>query len=357
VTNSKIAGPISVVNGGTGLNNIGSPNQILQVNSAGTALEYVSSSSGAGQEGDLVHTLSKTIGDYSNPTGATASSQITEELSVNPASASPNNNGNDGDYGTGSCLSAQNNSGYATIYTWDNQSIVFLETVRIKSYARAYGQVQAEGNLRYDYSTDGVNWTTITTKSIVYNGGSGNTWDDTFTLNTNVGYIRVLSKINNVSWVYDVCVYDTTWSFNDTSSASRTFDNNISKRWQSSNENKPWIRLDLGANKDIASLAVNLDRTNTNATSLKIYSSTDTSFSSNEVIAYINVSDFTDDTYRYVLPNFLEDRRYIMIEAQENSCILAINEAKVRHTLTDWDRKHFHAKRTVDSISGFNDSN
>lgn len=143
--------------------------------------------------------------------------------------------------------------------------------------------------------------------------------------------------------------------------AANVYDGSTSSQWRSTSSNNPNIYVDLsGSAREIVGLAINLDRTTTTATSLKIRASTDTSFDDTENIAYLNVTDFTDDTWRYIANNFLPTNcRYIQIYANENSCVLAINEIKVRYGVSDGVKilGHKHRTRTTTSSDSFVDSN
>lgn len=142
--------------------------------------------------------------------------------------------------------------------------------------------------------------------------------------------------------------------------SSNTIDGNTGTRWQSLLENNPNIYFDLSSVRDIASIAINLDRTNTTETQIKIRASTDTTFTDGETIRYIDISDLTDDTWRFFPVNRLSaDSRYIQFYGISNSVTLAINEVKVYYTpaLADWNRKHYHKKISVTSSDNGLDSN
>ncbi len=115
-------------------------------------------------------------------------------------------------------------------------------------------------------------------------------------------------------------------------------------KWKSTCENNPAIYMDTGAVKELPSIALNICKTDTTETEIKIRTSTDTCFTDCETIRIINVSDFTDDTDRFItLPRTLDDRRYIQILGTSNSKVLSINEMKYdTQTAAVINKGHFH---------------
>ncbi len=155
--------------------------------------------------------------------------------------------------------------------------------------------------------------------------------------------------------------YHSSFTTGATFTASKIYDTDTGTRWQSTSENTPAIYVDLsGSAREIVGVALNIDKTNTTATSIKVRASTDTSFADAENIAYVNISDFTDDTWRFLANNFLTTNcRYVQVIANENSCVLAINEIKVRYGVTDAVKilGHRHRTRNVTTADSFTDSN
>lgn len=134
-----------------------------------------------------------------------------------------------------------------------------------------------------------------------------------------------------------------------TSVATRAVDNSTVSDWKSNSEANPRIYVDLSSDREIVGVALNINKTATTVTSLKIRASTDTSFSDAENIAYVSISDFTDDTWRYLANNFLAaNTRYVQFYANETG-VLAINEIKVRYGVTDLIKilTHRHMTRNV----------
>ena len=142
-------------------------------------------------------------------------------------------------------------------------------------------------------------------------------------------------------------------------SASNAVDNSTSTRWQSTSEANPNIYVDLSSAREIVGVALNIDKTNTTVTSLKIRASTDTSFADGENVAYISISDFTDDTWRFLANNFLAANcRYVQIYANETG-VLAVNEVKVRYGVSDLIKilTHKHRTRNTSASDSHVDSN
>lgn len=135
-------------------------------------------------------------------------------------------------------------------------------------------------------------------------------------------------------------------------------DNSTSTKWKSDSEATPAIYVDLASTREIVAVALNIDKTATTVTAIKIRASTDTTFTDAENIAYVNISDFTDDTWRFLPNNFLADnRRYVQIIGVGTG-VLAINEIKVRYGVSDLIKilTHKHRTRTTDSADAFVDS-
>ena len=141
--------------------------------------------------------------------------------------------------------------------------------------------------------------------------------------------------------------------------ASATVDNNTATNWKSNSEANPAVYVDLSSAREIVGVALNIDKTATTVTSLSIRASTDTTFTSPENIIYVNISDFTDDTWRFLANNFLlANTRYVQIYGNETG-VLSINEIKVRYGVTDLVKilTHQHNTRSLTSPNSFTDSN
>lgn len=137
------------------------------------------------------------------------------------------------------------------------------------------------------------------------------------------------------------------------------FDNNVGTVWTSNSEANPRVYVDLTSASEIVGIALNINKTLTTITSLKIRASTDTTFTDSENIAYVNISDFTDDTWRFLANNWLADnRRYVQIYANETG-VLSINEIKVRYGVSDTLKilSHKHRTRPTSEADSFTDSN
>lgn len=167
-------------------------------------------------------------------------------------------------------------------------------------------------------------------------------------------YFKVMSGDQSgagsvVCTIDDVQIYDGVTSAGDTDSS---IDDSTTTSWKSDAEVNPAIYVDMASNKEVAGLAIHLDRTTTTETEIEIRVSTDVTFSAAETVRTLLVSDFTDDTWRFIsLPRLADDRRYVQIYGSSGaSVILKINEIKYL-AVTDWDRDHYHKYLDPDSTS------
>jgi hypothetical protein len=319
--------------------------------------------------------LSTTISDYTQPASAVASSsngtitaQITQALSdaFEDLDGSPTRTGNKA--ATGSALIGLTVTAY-TAYLHKTGSPTATITCNIRDSAdvvqlvlgtmpassltgasAAYkfenltGRVIASGDrITIEYAGDASNIVHVAVKS-------ANPYDGVNTHNST--YTGVWNE-----WTADDQKFII--EHQQTITAAHAVDNLTTSNWKSSLEANPNIYVDLTSIREIVGLAINIDKTATTITSLKIRASTDTTFTDSENIAYVNISDFTDDTWRFLANNFLEDnRRYVQFYANETG-VLSINEIKVRYGVSDLLKilNHRHATRTVLSADSFVDSN
>lgn len=174
-------------------------------------------------------------------------------------------------------------------------------------------------------------------------------------------YIKILNVI--ASGASELAGYiDDVKFFNATNPPypANAVDDSTSTKWESASENNPAIYVDLASAREIVGIALNIDKTATTATSIKIRASTDTTFDDTENLAYLNVSDFTDDTWRFIATNFNStNKRYVQVISNQNSSVLAINEIKVRYGVSDTVKilAHKHRTRNVSAADSFVDSN
>ncbi len=120
-------------------------------------------------------------------------------------------------------------------------------------------------------------------------------------------------------------------------------DDNTGTKWTSDSEVAPAIHADMGAIKDMVGVTINLDRTTTTVTEIKIRASIDETFTDSENLRTIKISDLTDDVYEFIRFNRLpEDRQFLQIIGTDaGSLVLAINEIKVLQP-TNVTRRHGH---------------
>lgn len=195
--------------------------------------------------------------------------------------------------------------------------------------------------------------------SIEFDGGDASNWIQVEGSSSSV-------YADGALWTYD----PTTWTEGSTDvrmefvylasdSTASVYDDNTDTYWKSDSEASPAIYVDLsGSAREIVGIALNINKTETTITAIKIRASTDTSFSDAENIAYVNISDFTENTWRFLANNFLaDDRRYVQFIGVGTG-ILAIYGIKVRYGISDLIKilTHQHRTRTVDSADSFVDA-
>ena len=137
------------------------------------------------------------------------------------------------------------------------------------------------------------------------------------------------------------------------SSAYLSTDDSTTTSWTSNSENNPNIYFNLGSAKELAAIAINLNRSLTTETEIQIRFSTDVTFTSGETVRTLLVTDFTDDTWRFItIPRSLLDKQYFQIYGSNNSKVLSINEVKyISPSAALFDRSHFHKYLSPTSTS------
>lgn len=164
----------------------------------------------------------------------------------------------------------------------------------------------------------------------------------------------------NTYVIDDVKFYDGITSVVDRSAAV-AMNGSLSDYWSSGNEANPNIYFDFGSARDHIMLCLALHTATTTETQIKIRISTDASFSDGETVRTINVSDFTNDTYRFILINRLAaNARYIQVYGVTASAVvLAVTEFKSRYGVADatMQRDHYHKKLNLLTVHSGVDSN
>lgn len=374
-------------------------------------------------------TPSTTIGDYTSPNAATATSTRTSALTLYDSFATDNFT----DVGTGIGVSggvlggsfnrsATNNGSYRGITAlsdtiWVAQFKMIINSVSAETNGVYIGFTDLDGNtdsntardglglfIRYDgglFSTicapNGVTWgTTITDMTtapsvttiyvtmrrisatsftIAYSSTDSYTEDievKNFTVNSAIvgldnfvmqGMMGSASTDDFDIDIDDLRIWDATNTTTDREFYLLTniYDTDTTTWWESNSEASPAVYVDLsGSAREIVGIALNINTTNTTITSIKIRASTDTSFADAENIMYVNISDFTNGTWRFLPNNFLStNTRYVQIIGVGTG-VLAINEIKVRYGVSDLVKilTHKHNTRDVSAANIFNaDSN
>ena len=124
--------------------------------------------------------------------------------------------------------------------------------------------------------------------------------------------------------------------------ATNLTDGSSSTNWYSSSESSPNLYFDMEEDLELASIAINLNRTLTTVTNLTIEYSSDSTFSG-ETVRTLLVSDFTDDTTRYInIPRNQDAKRYCKITGVGTG-VLSINYLRYKTEVSDvWLRRHYH---------------
>ena len=370
-------------------------------------------------------TVSTTIGDYTTPASATASSETGTTATITDNFSSDNFT----DVGSGIEVSggvlggsfnrsATNNGSYRAITalsdtTWLCRFKMIINSVSTETNGVFIGLSDTIGTSGSSAARDGLGL------FIRYDGGlfsticapNGVTWATTFTnMTTAPSVTTIYVTMKRLSSTSFTVAYSSTAAYsediesknitvsssiigldnfiiqnmNDGLSSTDDFDVDIDDlkiydgittatsflavnavdtftdtNWKSTSEANPSIYVDLTSNREIVGIALNIDNTATTITSVKIRASTDITFTDAENIAYISISDFTDDTWRFLATNFLADnRRYVQFYANETG-VFSINEIKVRYGVSDTTKllSHKHRTRLTNESEIFTDTN
>ena len=198
--------------------------------------------------------------------------------------------------------------------------------------------------VHFEYSTDNSTWTTI----------------QSYNVTTSASVFHTLVSSSSVTFRY---LRLRTTSFNgyayihlrslgiDGLGKRALLDNSNATSWESSSESTPNLYFDMEADLELASIAINLNRTLTTVTNLTIEYSSDNTFSG-ETVRTLLVSDFTDDTTRYInIPRNQDAKRYCKI-AGVGTGVLSINYLRYKTEVSDvWSRRHYHAYLNPTSTS------
>lgn len=355
---------------------VGSNNQVLTADSEeATGMKWATPDTG-GESVDMVYPLNTTIGDYAAPASATATSSATVDSLLHTTVGSE----------------AQTDDIYSGYRTRQGNQVLtshaligkLLQKVGLKLKKTGSPTGTATIAIRNNAGTiqltlGTLDVSTLTTSYVVYTfeNLTGHTLvaddrvDIEFTGGDASNKVQIASQTASGDANIEGCFYNGSYTdfgeerymefyVQSAATASLAINGSTSDYWQSNSENNPAIYFDLTSVRDIASLAINFNKTNTTETTIKIRCSTDTTFTDGETVRYINIADFTDDTWRFIPINRLAaDCRYVQIYGISNSVVLSINEVKVYYapTTTDWNRKHYHRKISTTASDNSLDSN
>ena len=337
---------------------------------------------GKGKAADQVYPLDTTIGDYSTPSYLGAGS-VSSGISVGQQEGALKL-GNGSSSGAGFSANPAEERGFRLNGISGSPALKTCKVI-LRKVGTPTGNMQLEvfNNITGSRPTGAVvtngtsgtlDVSTLTTSFAVYTF----TWSTAptvssshwvvlhFTGGDNSNYVEIgglTSSVDNPCWALDAnhsgdyfnspasddivfTAYDSTPALLDQCTTGGTVrDGSTSSTWTSDSQNNPWIEIDTGAAQEVVALAINLDRTATTETQFKIRFSTDRTYSDVETVRVLKVTDFTDDTWRFiVIPRQDVERRYFQIFGTSNSVILSINEIKyIVKTGAQFDRFHYHA--------------
>ena len=199
----------------------------------------------------------------------------------------------------------------------------------------AYFLANSSPTVYFESSTDNSNWTTLSS----VNCGSDTSVFHTLTSGGSITfrYLRVRNtNSSGYAWLSLRSI-----GF-DNIGKRALLDINNSTSWESSSESNPYVQIDMGSDLELASLAINLNRNLTTVTTLTIEYSTDTTFSG-ETVRTLLVSDFTDDTTRFLnIPRQHAEKRYVRIQGTGTG-VLSLNYIKyLTEVNATWSLRHYH---------------
>jgi len=170
----------------------------------------------------------------------------------------------------------------------------------------------------------------------------------------------VSTLFNGGCWTDESCRDSAMAIFTRGSPATNAVDDCTASPWQSMCENNPAIYVDMGSAKELVAFAIRFDTVVTTETEVQIRYSTDATFTAGETVRTLLISDFTDDTYRFIsIPRQSADKRFIQIFGSNNSKVMRIFEIKyLDKSAAQFDREHYHEfLDTTSTASSYTDSN
>lgn len=341
VTDAHLAGSISLsklANGTVG--------KIIGFNASTGVVEEQDLPTSGGQIGDFVIATNTTLSEYTEIPNAslTVSSDPNMGESGNvgwksgwgyPLTQAGLNTYGDGNDSTGA--TADSGNGEGSILGVDFQT---SRTGKVYAYFKA----NSTPTVHFEYSTDNSTWTTIES----YNVTSDHTVFHTITSSGSITfrYLRVrTTSFNGYAYIHLRSLGL------DGIGKRALLDNSNATSWSSSSESSPSLYFDMEEDLELASIAINLNRTLTTVTNLTIEYSSDSTFSG-ETVRTLLVSDFTDDTTRYInIPRNQDAKRYCKITGVGTG-VLSINYLRYKTEVSDvWSRRHYHTYLNPTSTS------
>jgi hypothetical protein len=315
----------------------GTAGKIIGFNSSTGVPEEQDAPSSGGQAFDKIYPTNTTLADYT----ALTSGNIT--VSSDPDMSSSLSGTSTSSTGWGRALymdnlidGDDNSSTYCDMGTYEGATVIVdfgsSKTEPIKAVFHCTGNP----TVHLESSTDGSSWTSR---------DSVNTTDtDPYTVHE-LSYTSITFRylrLRTVSFSVNTALLRAHTLGIDKVGSYNLYTESTVDSWDSSSESTPYLYLDMGSDKELAGIALNLNRTNTTVTSLTFEYSTDNTFSG-EVVRTVLVSDFTDDTDRFInIPRREIAKRYCKI-AGVGTGVLSVNYVKyLAKTSAEFDTEHYH---------------
>jgi|TARA_R110002050_G_scaffold23191_1_gene62697 hypothetical protein len=285
---------------------------------------------------DMVYSI--TIGDYSQPTTAVASSEGTSDgfydltdftptFSTSPVWADQENFSDHATTNTTLGTNQQNRSG-EIIADFGSSAIREVHSqMSMSPYSTAYVFV---GNVYLYTSPDNITYTQRATKYINNSGGGSTDSSFKYDGGDSWRYCKVSGSTNSYYYVRCQGLFkNSSPTSTVTMYATNAVDDNTSTFWKSTEEANPWIYVDNGSTTNFNALALYPNAISTE-TEIKIQLSASTAFAGEEVTARtITYSDLTNGAWNFVRFNNNAGMRYARVYGSSGaSSILGFNELK-----------------------------
>ena len=355
-------GSILVSNGATVQQlSIGSEGDNLTAG-VGGALSWEAHVAGDVLAANLVMANSTTIGDYTQPVAAVATSAVPtsgETTTANNETGATNTDSNIRVYTgkiTGLSVGATiksvevdcavtDGANWKTGYYTDNGGVpdVLMEDIG-EVGALAVGFNTANANLTQVVPSDGIVWVAIQFSTAAASFVAG-TPPNTGYLDSNPYASGLPNPFTSGGVDKEVNVKITTVT-SPGQPASNAIDDNLATYWESNSETNPAIYVDMNASTTTSNIAV-YPNTATTETEIKIQSSSDAvAWTDKRTITYSNL---TEAAWNYIRFNITSARYWRIYGNSGNTGVMAIDEIKVLDAVSDADVRTLHGHIPISS--------